>query len=168
MSFLKTNKEAAGTGFEPVKPGKYEVVISEVKLEKTGPNSQNPGTDMLNLTLTIRSNVEQDFKKRKLFDRLVASEKAMFKFHQVGTAVLGDGIEVGTIQEFAKAIKNQCVKVTVTNRKETYEGQERIRENISFYAPSDYPVGGGESDEGFNAFEDDGEAPVISDNDLPF
>ena len=82
MTFFSTNKSQASTGeFEPVDKGTYEVFISSV--EK---HTFNTGANGLNLVFTIRGDVEQGFANRKLFDRLVCSEKAMFRLNNIAAA----------------------------------------------------------------------------------
>lgn len=156
MSFLKVNPDNAG-GFSPIKPGKYEVVISEVKKDK----AKSSGAEMLKLTLTIRSNVDQEFKKRKVFDNLVVSENAMFRFDQVAVACgYGKDHDFATIDEFAKAIRGQVVAVTIKN--ETYDG--KIQDRVAQYHVSEYPV---QRDEEEAGEEYDGGIEV-SEDDLPF
>lgn len=160
MSFLKTNSNEAG-GFGLLTPGEYEVVISEVKKGKS-----QAGNEKLDLTLTIRSNVEQKHQKRKIFDTLAVTEKAMFKFHNLGMALFGEGQEFGSIDEFKKAITNQYVRVKIKTDKSVYQGEEREKDVVVTYMPATDGAGGGEGPA--DPFQDNGRPIDISEDDLPF
>jgi hypothetical protein len=159
MSFLKTNPNEAG-GFGVLTPGEYEVVISEAKIGKS-----QAGNDVLKLTLTVRSNVEQPHQKRKIFDNFAVTEKAMFKFHNLGMALFGEGSEFGTLEEFKKAVLNQYVRVLIKTESNTYQGQTRDQDRVVTYMPS-ATEGGGEGPG--DPFQDDGRPIDISEDDLPF
>lgn len=157
MSFFNVNHKDAGA-FDPIAPGKYEALITKVE-----PTESRAGNPMLKVTLTIRADVEQDFQKRKLFDNLVASEKAMFKFNQVAKAVeIPDGTPVDTMEDFAGQILYKPVEVTVKN--EMYEGKPQDR--VTFYDVSNFEYEGG--DQSNDPFQDDGKPIDISDDDMPF
>ena len=135
MSFLKVNHSEAETKknekreFTPIAEGDYEAVISEAKIEKS-----SNGNDMIKITLTIRDDVQQQFAKRKLWDYLVDTEKAKFKFQQVAKAIqIPDGTSINTIQEFAKAILFSYVKINVKNREEEYNGEKKVRDYVATY-----------------------------------
>lgn len=141
MSFFTTDYRDVDT-FDPIPPGEYECIISDVETTKF-----STGSEGLKLTLTIRSDVDQTGAKRKLFDNLVASEKAMFRFQQVSKAAkLPEGLEYPTLVDFAKAILHKAVRVRVKH--EMYNGE--ARERVSFYKEPEHeftgdPVNGGPS-----------------------
>lgn len=159
MSFLKTNSNEAG-GFGVLTPGEYEVVISEVQ-KKTS----QAGNDVLNLTLTVRSNVDQLHQKRKIFDSLTVTEKAMFKFHNLGMALFGEGSEFGSLDEFKKAITNQYVRVLIKTKTETYQGQTKDKDVVVTYMPSATEGG---SEGASDPWGNDGRPIDVSDEELPF
>ena len=82
MSFLTVNhNQAEGNNnreFSPIAEGDYEALISEAKIGK----SKSSGNDMITITVTIRDDVNQQFAKRKIWDYLVDTEKAKFKFQK--------------------------------------------------------------------------------------
>lgn len=161
MSFLKTDPSKAG-GFQPIKPGNYECVISKVEVT----TAQSSGNPMMKVELTVRNGVEQEFKGRKLFDNLAVTEKAMFKFHNLSHALEGDEFE--SLEQFAKFIKNKFVRVVVINKNETYQGETTLRDRISSYKKTEHP-GGADSDEA-GAFDEvvEDRGSDINDDDLPF
>lgn len=131
MSFLKVSHEEAGGGqFELIAEGEYETVIADV--EVTESKSGNP---MLKLTVTIRNDVKQPHRKQKLWDYLVATEKAMFKFHQVAKAVaLPNGKDFKSIEEFRNAILYKAVRVNVVHEENEYQGEKRKQARIKSYS----------------------------------
>lgn len=131
MSFLKVNHEQAGSGeYELIAEGEYETVISDV--EVTESKSGNP---MLKLTITLRNDVKQPHRKQKLWDYLVATEKAMFKFHQVAKAVgLPNGKDFKSIEEFRNAILYKAVRIVVKQEESEYNGEKRTQARIKTYA----------------------------------
>lgn len=131
MSFLKVNHEQAGSGeYELIAEGEYETVISDV--EVTESKSGNP---MLKLTITLRNDVKQPHRKQKLWDYLVATEKAMFKFHQVAKAVgLPNGKDFKSIEEFRNAILYKAVRIVVKHEENEYNGEKRTQARIKSYA----------------------------------
>lgn len=131
MSFLKVNHEQVGSGeYEIIAEGEYETVISDV--EVTESKSGNP---MLKLTITLRNDVKQPHRKQKLWDYLVATEKAMFKFHQVAKAVgLPNGKDFKSIEEFRNAILFKAVRIVVKQEESEYNGEKRTQARIKSYA----------------------------------
>lgn len=138
MSFLKFDQSQAGGGdFAPLPVGEYEVVISEVKIDKS-----KAGNDMVKLTLTVRDNVDQPGQKRKFFDNMVVTEKAMFRFHQLIQALgFEQGHEFPTLVDFAKAI--QFKNVRLKNKHEEYEGKQQDR--VHYYMGTHHAHSGGQT-----------------------
>lgn len=172
MSFLNVNYNEAGSSFDPIKPGEYEAFFSEVEVT-TAKSSGNP---MLKCTLTIREDVAQEFQKRKIWDNLVATDKAMFKFQQVAKALqFPEGQKINSIEEFANMIRFQPVRIKVANREEEYNGEKRIRENVQVYSQTTQPMrGAGQPPAGTNPFDNGGFDPFagdgnpINDEAIPF
>lgn len=131
MSFLKINHEDAGSNeFEIIAEGEYECVIAEVELAQS-----KSGNDMLKLTITVRNDVKQPHRKQKLWDYLVATEKAMFKFQQVAKAIgLPNGKDFKTIEEFKNAILYKAVRITVKHEDNTYNGETKKQARIKTYS----------------------------------
>lgn len=156
MGFLRTDYSNTGD-FSALPIGEYEVFISKVTIKET--STKKP---MLNVEMTIRDDVEQEGRKRKLFDNLVVQDNMMWKFNQVAKAAqLPEGQEIATHEDFAAAIQFKAVRVK--NKHEEYNGEKQDR--IAFYKVSSVggDFGNGEGDTGGT-----GETLDISDDDLPF
>jgi hypothetical protein len=154
MAFTFDEKEA-GSGFEALPISEYECVITDIK-----ESVAQSGNEMLTLTLTVRDDVDQPGHKRKFFDYLVFTEKAMFKVHQVLKAVgTEQGQQFDTNMDIARHLIHKPIRVK--NKHETYEGEKR--DKIAFYKPSqasgDFEVPEGDP---FSS------STTISDEDLPF
>lgn len=122
--------------FEPIGEGKYQAIIKEVEVTKS-----SSGNDMIKVTLIIRDDVKQDFGKRRVWDYIVDTEKAKWKFHQVAKAVgLENGKNVGSIQEFAQAILYKPVTIEIKHQQETYQGETKTRERIGTYTVAETPA----------------------------
>lgn len=159
MGFMTVNHSEANGAFETVAPGKYEVIVTKIE-----PKTSSQGNPMLSIQLTIRDDIEQPHQKQKLFDNLVQTEKAMFKFQQVAKAMqLPDGTPIETMEDFAREMQFKSFRVSVKN--EDYQGKPQAR--ITFYDPSESEYSGsvgGSAD----PFADNGKPIEISDDDLPF
>lgn len=130
MSFLKINHEqAGGSEYEIIAEGEYEVIVADAEIAES-----KSGYPMLKLTLTVRNDVPQPHRKQKLWDYMVASEKAMFKFQQVGKAVgLPNGKDFGTMEDYRNAILFQPVRVKVIHEDNTYNGETKKQARIKTY-----------------------------------
>lgn len=155
MAF-KIDGTQAGTGALPV--GEYECFISEVKVG----NAQQSGNEMIKVTLTVRDDVEQGGQKRKLFDNMVFTEAAMFKFHQVGKALGVDGVEFDDIADFAKVMHGRAVRVKTGQRE--YGGE--MQTTVKTYLESS--VGGNFTPSSHDPFGGDNKPLNIKEDDLPF
>lgn len=160
-SFFTTNSGEAGGGeFTPVPEGVYEAIASEIEIKTF--NSGNKG---LSVKYTIRDDVDQEAKKRIIFDNLVVTEKAMFKFHQVAKAIPElDGKdfkdEDHLLKEFAKTMKGKPVKVNIKHD----PTRDTFIERVQGLAKSGLSAGGS----GANPFAGQGQEIDISDDELPF
>lgn len=124
--FFKINHSEA-RDFTPVPPGTYEVYISEVE-KKTF----NSGSQGLNLTLTIRDDVEQPSKKRKIFNTLVCVPTAMLNWQNYAKATqMPDGTEYANaeavINAFGKYLKGKPVRVTIAHDKTRDKFIEQVK-----------------------------------------
>lgn len=178
MSFFKVDHSQT-SNFEPIPPGTYEAYISEV--EKTTFNSGSKG---LKMTLTIRDDVDQEARKRKVFENLVCSEKAMFRWQDYAKATaLPDGASFNSeddlIQGFGKHLKGKPVKIKITHNKSRDNFPERVSavmpSDIDGAVPGENPFavpGEGSQMPDFGGqkmpWEEDGKPLDISDDDLPF
>jgi hypothetical protein len=153
MSFFKLDPEQA-RGFEPLPIGEYEAIVSNVEVTKA-----KSGNQMIKATLTIRDDVDQPGRKRKVFDMFVATDAAMFKFHQFGKAA---GIEeVPTIEAYAKIMHGKAVRFK--NKHETYN--EKTSDKVAYYMPATVEYKGSVS---YQDPFDSGATFNIANDDLPF
>jgi len=136
MGFLTVNhNEAPQREYEKLPEGEYEVVISEVEKRRSTSNN-----DMLKVTFTVRSDFEQNGKKRKVFDYLVDTEKAKFKFQQLAKALqFSNERNFNTIEEFAKAILFEPARITVKHERSEYNGKTYTNERVSAYKTASKP-----------------------------
>lgn len=160
--FFTYDEKQAGGSFDLLPAGDYEVIISSTEVTES-----SAGNPMIKAVLTIRNDVEQEGQKRKLFENYVATEKAMFKFHQVAKALeWGQGEGVANLEEFAERILYQAVKVKLKVGK-PQNGYEAKNEIVT-YMPTDYPYAGAGSNQEDPYALDDGKPIDISEDDLPF
>ena len=160
MSFFTFDPKEAG-GFEALKPGKYEAVITETKVDES-----SKGNQMLKVTLTVRDDVKQEYGKRKVFDNWVATPAAMFKFHQVAKALgFAEGQAIDTLEAFAKEVLFKPVKIVT--KIEAYNGNDQTR--IVAYEPAEQAYGGGALASSSKDPFAGNDVPIeIDDSDLPF
>jgi hypothetical protein len=160
MSFFKTDYKEVGDGnFTPIPEGEYEAVISEAKKE-----TFKSGNEGVKLTLTIRTDVDQPGQKRKVFDNLTITEKAMFKFQQVTKAAgFPEGMDFPSVEAFIKAVTFKAVRVIIKH--EMYNGNPQDR--VGFYKEATVPYTGSPSGgPAANPFAT-GSTPPPADNDAP-
>lgn len=161
---FKYDESQASTGFELIEKGEYEAFISEAQVT-TFKNSGNPG---IKVTFTVRDDIDgQKYGKRKLWQNLVATEKAMFMFHTISKAVgMPAGWTADTLEEYAAAIQSKPVRLSIGQKWDTDQaGNKELRNNIVAFLPS--KAGGEYIPDSANPFN--GATPVnISDDDLPF
>lgn len=161
MSFFNYNPNEAGSGFDPVPAGEYEVIISEAKVATF--NSGNRG---LKITLTIRDDVDQEGGKRKVFENFVESANAMFKFHNLAKGLeWAEGDGATTLEDFANKVQYAAVRVKLKVTAAT--GQYAAKNEVVTYLPTQAAShsGGGF---GGDPFKNDGTPIDISEDDLPF
>lgn len=136
MSFLKVgssnaNKEEKKSStkkeaFKTITPGDYEAVIEKVEV-----TTSNNGNEMIKLQVTLRNDIDQEFKNRKLWDYVTNTEKSLWRFDQIAKAVqIPDGTNIESVQDFAKAIEGEYVKVSIKQAPGPYNKKV---DRISFY-----------------------------------
>lgn len=164
--FTVNHNEAGGT-FEPLPIQEYECVISEVKIGKSKGEKTN-GCDQLELTLTVREDIEQPGKRRKFFDTIIFAPTLAWKVQQFYRAcAFPDGTRFANIEEVAKNVAYRCIRIK--NRHETYEG--KVRDRVDAYLPSQHPLEGGYAPAPSDPFKVDSTATPpnpFGDNSVPF
>lgn len=164
MSFFNYNPNEAGSGFDPLPAGEYEVIISEAKVTTFASGSRG-----IKVTLTVRDDVDQEGGKRKVFENFVETPAAMFKFHNLAKGLEwaeGDGAD--TLEEFAEKIQFAAVRVKLKVKAAT--AQYAAGNDVVTYLPTQAAShsGGGFGGNSKDPFYDDGKPIDISDDDLPF
>lgn len=177
MSNLFTvNHAEAKSGFEPLPIGEYECVISEVKIGKSE-GTKTAGCDKLDITLTVREDIEQEGKKRKFFDSIIFAPSLGWKIQQFFKAcAFEDGKSFNTIQEVAQAVAYRSVRIKNKHEVQTVgKNAGRTNDKIDFYKESENPLNGvgAPGAAGFDPFAttDSGEPsgnPFGTDEDTPF
>lgn len=137
MSFFKVNHNEA-TSFGPIPEGNYECFISEVEVKTFGSGNQG-----LSLTYTIRNDVDQEGKKRKVFENAPVLEATMFKFQNLAKATsLPDGASFNSAEEmlhgFKKHLKGKPIQITIVHD----NTREKFIEQVAGVAPSQVAVTG--------------------------
>ncbi len=149
MSIFKINHEEA-KGFEPVKPGEYEVTVINYE-QKTSSN----GNPMIVVDYEIRSDVAQPAQGQKiLYDHFVVTEKSMWRFHAISKAAqFPDGMEFSSYKEWADTLLGKHLVIDVI------DGEPNQKGNV-------YPEVKAFKESVFGAPKDD--APVVKPGDVPF
>lgn len=149
MGFLTVNhNDVPEKKYEVLPEGDYEVVISAVEKRQS-----TSGNDMLKLTLTVRNDIQQEGQKRKVWDYLVDTEKARFKFQQVAKALgIANAKTFNTIDEFATEILYKAVKVKIKHERSEYNNKVYTNERVANYFTASKPY----------------EANQVSDDSAPF
>lgn len=156
------DEKQASTGFELIEKGEYEAFISEAEI--TTFSSGNPG---IKVTFTIRDDISgQKFGKRKLWQNLVATEKAMFMFHTIAKAIGKEpGWTANSLEEYRDAIQSKPIRLLIGQKWEVDQNNNReLRNNILAFKES--KAGGEYIAESDNPFA--GVPLNITDDDLPF
>jgi hypothetical protein len=145
MAFLKQNNTRAkenDNAFGPIPAGEYELLVTEAKHRNGHKNNGTEGTPNINITFTVRSDVDQAAKGRKLFHTFWISNKSEASLeaclnmiesfgHKVGVP---DGVEFDTPQQWADFIVGKPVKAKVIIGE--YNGNEN--NEIKYFNASDF------------------------------
>lgn len=149
MSIFKINHEEAN-GFEPVKPGEYEVTVINYEQKKSA-----AGNNMIVVDYEIRSDVEQPAQGQKiLYDHFVVSEKSMWRFHAISKAAqFPNGMEFNSYKEWADTLLGKHLVLDIV------DGEPNAKGNV-------YPQVKGFKESKLGAPQDEGF--TVSENDVPF
>lgn len=168
MPVGKVDPNAAQSGeFKPVDKGEYEVFLTELK---PGFSSQK-GTPQIELVFTIRDDVSgQKFGRRKIFDAIYLTEKAMWRLNSLLVAAGAPGGWEPSVGDAIKFLQSKPLIIGIDHEAYTNnQGEPKVRERVKYFkssnvggtapaAPTANPFGGGGA-----------ETPIsISDDDLPF
>jgi hypothetical protein len=69
---------------------------------------------MIKLQITLRDDVDQEFKNRKLWEYVTDTPNSKWRFDQIAKAIaIPNGIVIETLQDFADIIQGQPINVTI-------------------------------------------------------
>jgi hypothetical protein len=139
--FTVNHAEAKGGAFEPLPIGEYEVVISGIEIGKSN-GDKTKGADVLKLTLTVREDIDQPGKKRKIWDNIIFAESTIWKWQQLAKAVtFEDGQKFNTVQEVAQALAYKSVRIKNKHEVQTQgAGAGNTNDKVAFYMASKSPL----------------------------
>lgn len=143
MSFFSFDEKQVETrSFEPLPVGEYEVIISKVE---PGVSSQKK-TPQIAMELTIRDDVDQAGKKRKIFHTLYFTEKTV-PMNMTFLAALGltGQQNFASIEDFAKAIVYKPIRVKIKHEEYTNnQGEQKTRERVHYVLGTHHSYSGGQ------------------------
>lgn len=152
----KFDASAVSTGYDLIQPGEYELVIEDIAI-KTVPST---GTEKISIKYRVRSDVEQKYPNRVLFEDLW-KEKADPRFFNrkrlnqlMGTQKIEDGKTFDGIEEVIDFLKGSNLVGVVKIEHNSYYGKDE--NSIAYYKSSKQQpkvLGGGKE---------------VADEDLPF
>ena len=163
MAYKYDSKNVGTTSIIP--EGNFECVISDAKTM----TSSVKGTPGINLTLTVRNDVEQECKNRTMFDTFWLSDKARpyseKKMNTISTCGnFENGREFDSDDAWCAEVVGVAALVVVKHRFDDYAGEEKA--NVSYYKRTEQPE--------VKHVWKDGTAPAsggyveVSTDDLPF
>lgn len=100
-------------GFEPIKPGEYEVTVINYELK-----TAQSGNNQVVVDYEIRSDVDQPCQGQKiLYDNFTVTDKAMWRFHSASKAAgFPTGKSFKSYKEWADAFLHSHILVVVGER----------------------------------------------------
>ncbi|MGW8177342.1 MAG: DUF669 domain-containing protein [bacterium] len=120
----------------PIPPGAYRATITDTKYQTS--QNQNP---MLRLELTLRSQgpiAEVNTVGRKVFDRIMLMEEAMWRLNLPFKAVTGQDLPKGqefSVEELCNFIRSHVLNKDVVVNTDLEEYQGTMRERVKSYVP---------------------------------
>ncbi|MET4560784.1 hypothetical protein ABIA69_001928 [Lysinibacillus parviboronicapiens] len=110
---FKINHEEAGTGFELIAKGDYEVTV--INYETKNEPGKNP---RITVDYEIRSDVPQPHQGQKiLYDGFTITEKAMWRLQAISKAAkFPNGLSFNSYKEWADTLLNKNLVITVGHR----------------------------------------------------
>lgn len=155
---ITVNYGKAQDGFDLIKKGWYEVIVSAAEVKK----SEN-GNEYINMRLTIRDDVDQEYKGRGVFHSLFFTAKTEGIVQGFLKAIQApEGHTFTSVQEINDYIKGKPLKANVIQKKK-YNSDE-MTNAVSSVKETEYPLTGGQID----PFNSDTNSIDIIEDDLPF
>lgn len=147
--------------------GDYEAIIEKMEI-KTLPTS---GKEKIAITFRIRSDVEQEAKKRIVYDDIWKEKDNPQYFNRkrlnqlMGTQDIKDGTVFDTIKDVMNALQGGAIIIHVGHEMDTFRGKEINR--VKWYSSSRFKpqsIGAKPAD----ASPASEPSPEVEDEDLPF
>lgn len=167
MTFNKEKAKKADNKYGVITPGKYEVFVTEGTYREEAGKTPN-----INLQLVVRSDIEQEYKGRKVFHTFWISNKSENAFETCMNMMQSfidkigapDGVNFETPDQWIEFTLGKPITAQIDV--EEYKGKER---NIikSFYV-SDQQGQAVQQEEKQESNTPDPRTMDISDDDLPF
>lgn len=137
MALFTVNHKAASGDFEPLPIGTYECIVTEVRFS-TSQGAKTKDAPVVQVTLTIRDDVQQEGQRRKFFDNLIIHPNTEWRVQQFCRALgIPDGKTFDSLEDFGKEIIYKAVRVQ--NRHEK-GNDDRLRDRVDRYLPSEAPA----------------------------
>jgi hypothetical protein len=80
VDFSDAEAKSEGRSFDPLPTGKYNVVITDWSMEKSGPNAKHPGKPYWHLELTVQDGT---YENRKLWTNVMLFSGALYSLSQL-------------------------------------------------------------------------------------
>jgi hypothetical protein len=117
VNFSDKEKESKALDFSPLPAGRYPAVVFEVKNERCGPDSKNPGKPMWNIQFRI---TEGQYENRRVFTRAMLFEGALFTTSQLLKATgHPQALETGEIPPGHTLVGSEVV-ITLSHQVDKY------------------------------------------------
>ena len=128
---FKINHEEAGTGFELIAKGDYEVTVINYEMKNEPGKNQRITVDY-----EIRSDVPQPHQGQKiLYDGFTITEKAMWRLQSIAKAAkFPNGMSFDSYKEWADTLLNKNLVITVGHREyngNTYPDVKGFKESAA-------------------------------------
>ena len=157
-----TGAEKESTEFSKIEDGEYEVEIDSA-LEGEIPTTHTP---KLKVVYTIRSDIDQNFKGRKIFEDWFKNKatndynKKRLKQLILATARAEPNQVFHNLQEILDFLVGKQVIVVVKNEDDSWNGQTRTRLNVKYWKESQHKP--------TTITQDNEKVDDVPDSDLPF
>lgn len=147
---FKINHEEAGSNFELIAQGDYEVTVINYEMKQA-----TSGNNRITVDYEIRSDVPQNHQGQKiLYDGFTITDKAMWRLQAIAKAAkFPDGMTFNSYKEWADTLLNKNLVVTVGHRE---------------YNGNTYPDVKGFKESAADAPMQSGPTTTVGDDDLPF
>ncbi len=123
VNFSQQEAESKALDFSPLPAGKYRATVFDVKNERCGPNSKNPGKPMWNVQFRIADG--QNYDNRRVFTRAMLFEGALYTTSQLLKATgHGDAIESGNIPAGHTLVGSEVV-ITLSRQVDKYAMEQQ-------------------------------------------